>query len=47
MESGALVPDDVVIGIIDQRIDAADCVNGFILDGFLERSRRRKHSERC
>jgi adenylate kinase len=34
MESGALVPDDVVIGIIDQRIDAADCVNGFILDGF-------------
>jgi adenylate kinase len=34
MESGALVPDDVVIGIIDQRIDAADCANGFILDGF-------------
>jgi adenylate kinase len=34
MESGALVPDDVVIGIIDQRIDAADCLNGFILDGF-------------
>ncbi|MFM8860790.1 MAG: adenylate kinase [Methylocystis sp.] len=34
MESGALVPDEVVIGIIDQRIDAADCSNGFILDGF-------------
>ncbi|MGI9230640.1 MAG: adenylate kinase [Methylocystis sp.] len=34
MESGALVPDEVVIGIIDQRIDAADCANGFILDGF-------------
>ena len=34
MESGALVPDEVVIGIIDQRIDATDCANGFILDGF-------------
>lgn len=34
MESGALVPDEVVIGIIDQRIDSADCANGFILDGF-------------
>ena len=34
MESGTLVPDEVVIGIIDQRIDAADCANGFILDGF-------------
>lgn len=34
MELGALVPDEVVIGIIDQRIDAADCANGFILDGF-------------
>lgn len=34
MEAGALVPDDVVIGIIDERIDAADCARGFILDGF-------------
>lgn len=34
MDAGALVPDDVVIGIIDQRIGEADCVNGFILDGF-------------
>ncbi|MDJ0450214.1 adenylate kinase [Methylocystis sp. JR02] len=34
MDSGQLVPDEVVIGIIDQRIDKADCANGFILDGF-------------
>ncbi|WP_330083418.1 adenylate kinase [Methylocystis iwaonis] len=34
MDSGQLVPDEVVIGIIDQRIDEADCANGFILDGF-------------
>jgi adenylate kinase len=34
MEAGALVPDEVVIGIIDERLDAADCARGFILDGF-------------
>ncbi len=34
MDAGQLVPDEVVIGIIDQRIDAPDCSNGFILDGF-------------
>jgi adenylate kinase len=34
MASGALVPDDVVIGIISDRIDQPDAKNGFILDGF-------------
>lgn len=34
MESGALVPDDVVIGIVRDRIAQPDCANGFILDGF-------------
>jgi adenylate kinase len=34
MEAGQLVPDEIVIGIIDQRLDEADCANGFILDGF-------------
>ncbi len=34
MDAGQLVSDDVVIGIIDQRIDAPDCARGFILDGF-------------
>ncbi len=33
-ESGALVPDEVVIGIIKERLEADDCKNGFILDGF-------------
>lgn len=34
MESGALVPDEVVIGILKDRIAEDDCKNGFILDGF-------------
>lgn len=32
--TGALVPDDVVIGIIKERLAESDCENGFILDGF-------------
>ncbi|GLI94570.1 adenylate kinase [Methylocystis echinoides] len=34
MDAGQLVPDEIVIGIIEQRIDEPDCANGFILDGF-------------
>lgn len=34
MDAGKLVPDDVVIGIIADRIDAPDCRNGVIFDGF-------------
>lgn len=34
MDRGALVPDPVVIGLVQERIKAADCVNGFIMDGF-------------
>lgn len=34
MESGALVPDDVIITMISERIDEPDCAGGFILDGF-------------
>lgn len=33
-EQGKLVPDDVVIGIIRERLAEQDCKNGFILDGF-------------
>jgi len=34
MASGALVPDEIVVGIISDRIEQPDAVNGFILDGF-------------
>jgi adenylate kinase len=34
MASGALVPDDIVIGIISDRLDQPDAAKGFILDGF-------------
>ena len=33
-ENGKLVPDEVVIGIVDERLRMDDCKNGFILDGF-------------
>jgi adenylate kinase len=34
MEAGGLVPDEIVIKIVAERLSASDCVNGFILDGF-------------
>jgi adenylate kinase len=34
MDAGRLVPDDVVVGVIAQRIEEPDAQNGFILDGF-------------
>jgi len=34
MDQGALVPDDVVIGIIEERLRQPDCADGYILDGF-------------
>ncbi|KAB2916678.1 MAG: adenylate kinase [Hyphomicrobiaceae bacterium] len=34
MDKGQLVPDEVVIEIIANRIDQADCATGFVLDGF-------------
>lgn len=34
MDAGQLVPDEVVIGIIKDRLKEDDCKNGFILDGF-------------
>lgn len=34
MDDGALVPDDVVVGIVSERLIKGDCDAGFILDGF-------------
>lgn len=34
MDAGQLVPDDVVVGIVRERLQQADCGEGFILDGF-------------
>ncbi|CAB1062536.1 Adenylate kinase (EC [Olavius sp. associated proteobacterium Delta 1] len=34
MDSGGLVPDDVIIGLVKERIKESDCENGFLFDGF-------------
>ena len=34
MDSGGLVPDDVIIGLVEERIKEADCEKGFLFDGF-------------
>jgi adenylate kinase len=34
MEKGSLVPDNIIIEVMRERMAAADCENGFILDGF-------------
>ena len=34
MDAGALVPDDVIIGLVKERIKEPDCAKGFLFDGF-------------
>lgn len=34
MDEGGLVSDDIILGLIKERITQADCANGFLLDGF-------------
>ncbi len=34
MDSGGLVPDEVIIGLVKERINEADCQKGFLFDGF-------------
>jgi adenylate kinase len=34
MDAGGLVPDEVIIGLVKERIKEADCANGFLFDGF-------------
>jgi adenylate kinase len=52
LERGELVPDEIVLGMVEHRIDQPDCANGFVFDGFprtlrqaddLERICRRHH----
>jgi adenylate kinase len=34
MDVGALVSDDIIIGLVDERLRAPDCANGYLFDGF-------------
>ena len=34
LDAGQLVPDEIVIGIVEERLSKDDCQNGFLLDGF-------------
>ena len=34
MEAGGLVPDDIIIGLVKERLKKEDCINGFLFDGF-------------
>ena len=34
MDAGHLVPDEIIVGLVEERITASDCANGFLLDGF-------------
>ena len=34
MERGELVPDEIVLGMVEERISLLDCANGFVFDGF-------------
>lgn len=34
MDSGALVSDDIIIALVEERLKAADCANGYLFDGF-------------
>jgi len=42
VQSGGLVPDEIVLGMVGDRISQSDCRNGFVLDGF---PRTRPHAE--
>ena len=46
MDAGRLVSDDIILGLIKERIAAEDCANGFLLDGFDQRTEAGGFTER-
>ena len=42
MDQGLLVPDELVVDLVVDRVNQDDCVNGYVLDGFPARFPRRK-----
>ena len=47
VESGRLVPDDVIIGIVQERLAESDCANGYILDGMPRTIPQAEALEQC
>ena len=47
VESGRLVPDDVIIGIVQERLAEPDCANGYILDGMPRTIPQAEALEQC
>src|SRR5699024_11363275 len=43
MDDGALVPDEITCGIVEERLQKPDCEKGFLLDGF-PRTRSEEHT---
>ncbi len=43
MDAGGLVPDSVVIGLVEERIQKPDAGNGYMLDGFPRTAHRRRN----
>lgn len=46
VDSGKLVPDHVIIGIVEERLAEPDCANGYILDGFPRTIRQAEELEK-
>jgi adenylate kinase len=46
LERGELVPDEIVLGMVESRIDQPDCANGFVFDGFPRTLRQADDLER-
>lgn len=47
MDAGNLVPDEIVLGMVAQRLREPDCENGFLLDGFPRTQNQAKDLERA